>query len=407
MQLWSTYTPLTFTLAASAAAADIVISWHVGDHGDGHPFDGTGGALNVLAHAFSPGSGIGGDVHFDDAENWTQAIRGTGAQPIDLVSVAAHEIGHALGLGHSNVACALMGAVYNGSHRYLAPDDIAGIRVLYGNKNPIVITGSTCNGAILSVPNLGDGPTVTWASSNNLTATVNAAGVVTRVGSASGLVTITATINLPCGLSHTETVILEIGVPDYSYEILHQPISTFTSCHKLGKNYTFIAQPAGTDPFYLTGAYQWLLVRTSPSPTNYLLGSTSRTVSLTFPSGGNYILKVRRVNSCGSGPWSESEELYAGSECSGRGLSIVVSPNPATILLNVTLNINNSYKSSPGSEDVTYKLYELNTQKLIRQWKIMRLSNVQNLDVSSVKQGIYALEVTYKNERIISKVIIQ
>ncbi|MBN8785635.1 MAG: matrixin family metalloprotease [Terrimonas sp.] len=30
MQLWATYTPLTFTPVTSAAAADIVISWQVG-----------------------------------------------------------------------------------------------------------------------------------------------------------------------------------------------------------------------------------------------------------------------------------------------------------------------------------------------------------------------------------------
>jgi acylphosphatase len=128
--LWSAVTPLRFTEVPLASNPDIVIRFVADNHGDGSNFDGPSG---VLAHAFFPppnGGSLAGDSHFDEAETWTVNLPPTG---IDLVSVAAHEFGHALGLAHSSVPGALMGAFYTGAHRNLEADDIAGIRALYGS----------------------------------------------------------------------------------------------------------------------------------------------------------------------------------------------------------------------------------------------------------------------------------
>jgi hypothetical protein len=125
--LWAAQTALTFTETSNSAAADILIGWASGDHGDGDPFDGPG---DVLAHASFPNPFDDRSVflHFDEDERWVNS----NTQNVDLLTVAAHEIGHTLGLGHSSDPDALMFPSYRGPHRFLGDDDIAGVQNLYG-----------------------------------------------------------------------------------------------------------------------------------------------------------------------------------------------------------------------------------------------------------------------------------
>ena len=95
--------------------------------------------VNTLAHAYQPftqalgglGGTIGGDVHFDADRTWVDDPSDVMAG-FDFFTVALHELGHALGLGHSDVAGSVMEAVYAGTRRTLTADDIAGIQALYG-----------------------------------------------------------------------------------------------------------------------------------------------------------------------------------------------------------------------------------------------------------------------------------
>lgn len=100
-------------------------------------------AGRVLAHAFFPPFG---DTHFDEDEGWV--VNRTG---VDYFTVAAHEFGHALGLGHSEIRQALMAPFYTGYNPNfeLNSDDIAGIQALYGNYTTFTVKHPLIYGILL------------------------------------------------------------------------------------------------------------------------------------------------------------------------------------------------------------------------------------------------------------------
>ena len=108
----------------------IHILFQAGEHGDTMDFDGPSG---TLAHAYYPGRlAIHGDMHFDMDEPWTLDQREWTGN--DLFIVATHEIGHTLGLAHSNKQQAVMYGAYRSVETWkfkLDQDDIEGIRDLY------------------------------------------------------------------------------------------------------------------------------------------------------------------------------------------------------------------------------------------------------------------------------------
>ncbi|WP_406383183.1 matrixin family metalloprotease [Streptomyces sp. NBC_00117] len=88
LMAWQSASGFLFSFQPVPAGGDIQVSF--GDSGLNTKF---GKAGDTAGSAGYPGSPHSGQVHFDSAELWTRD---------SLTSVAIHEIGHALGLSHSN-----------------------------------------------------------------------------------------------------------------------------------------------------------------------------------------------------------------------------------------------------------------------------------------------------------------
>jgi hypothetical protein len=136
---WAVYANVSFAAGADPTASrTVAVVFASGAHGDGYPFS----SQYTLAHTFYPSppntEPIAGDMHFNADQTWR-----IGADT-DVFSVALHEAGHALGLGHSDDPSSVMYPYYH-LVTGLTSDDIAGIRKLYGaaSATPTTPTSTT------------------------------------------------------------------------------------------------------------------------------------------------------------------------------------------------------------------------------------------------------------------------
>jgi hypothetical protein len=132
-QVWAQQANLNFAIVADDGTALSLGEYQQGDPNFGDirigGYDFTGGMDTMLAYAYVPQpdntTTLGGDAVFNSKQTFNIGTTW------DLFTVAAHEVGHGLGLGHSAFST-IMSGDYPGTKYSLTTDDINGIRAIYG-----------------------------------------------------------------------------------------------------------------------------------------------------------------------------------------------------------------------------------------------------------------------------------
>jgi hypothetical protein len=135
-QVWAQQTNINFVVVPDDGAVSGGGNYQEGDPGHGDiRIGGYNYGNTALASAYQPppinNFSVAGDITFNTGMTWNIGTT------FDLFTVASHEIGHALGVGHSSAGSnAIMYPTYVGKKIGLAADDIAGIRSIYSAGAP-------------------------------------------------------------------------------------------------------------------------------------------------------------------------------------------------------------------------------------------------------------------------------
>ncbi len=109
------------------------------------------GSILAFAYLAPPANGgtYAGDMLFNTSASWQ--INGT---TYDLLTVAIHEFGHAIGMGHSALSTASMYPAYNSIKQAATTDDVSGVRSIYNSRQNDFFDANGANNRVLSADQL-------------------------------------------------------------------------------------------------------------------------------------------------------------------------------------------------------------------------------------------------------------
>jgi len=130
---WSRTDGITLSRVARCGSADIVINFYMPGSTDAAGTDFEDDTPDLpLASSAVPYGADQIEIQVNDGREWAYQARLLEDSQEDLQTVLLHELGHALGLGHSDNERSVMSPYYVGQQRTLHWDDVHGIREMYG-----------------------------------------------------------------------------------------------------------------------------------------------------------------------------------------------------------------------------------------------------------------------------------
>ncbi|MDR1197754.1 MAG: matrixin family metalloprotease [Prevotellaceae bacterium] len=402
-KLWSDNSVLNFVKVSNSSQADLKIKWAAGNHGDNHPFDGNSG---VLAHAYYPppaGGSYAGELHFDDDESWS--LDGSG---IDLITVAAHEIGHLLGIEHSSVSSALMYPYYSGVRRYLDIDDKQAIWELYGYPSTITGPSNLCVNSSGTYTVSNPPASYTWVTGNNLVAGATSGNSKTFTALGSGQ----SSVSIRVGNTVVATYNIWLGEPTIPY------VYSTERTHYNG-TYTFTATHTGTNTpsgcvWRITGPLLSSPVQFTSSFPQGSYAFTNAPDGIHEPALTHYVTVVLNT-SCGHSRESLAQQFKV--QKGPLEMPIVYSaayPNPASSELIIDrIEENGTEKTAINTQSAKGKtseirvlLYSHSTTQLVYNKTYSSAEKQIKIDTSKLPNGIYHLNIIENGEKIKEQTII-